>query len=94
MGFVTTGKPLQADHPFLLSDVSNASRTATISSAVETGEGKDVESEHGDDDEEDEIVQGEHGIDEWQSDEDDANENGNEFFDAPEYIDDTEDKDG
>jgi hypothetical protein len=90
MGFITTGKPLSADHPFFLeSDNKEATAEPKLKQVFFGAPEDEVEDEGSDsDDDQDEVYHGQHyehgsSMDVTISDDD---EETNDFFDADEYI--------
>lgn len=89
MGFVTTGKPLSADHPFFATgraDNSDKENNLDVHSGPQFQE-LEEEDEDYDSDGEDHYLQDDHRGQDMAYDENfSEDEDGNTFFDAPEFV--------
>jgi hypothetical protein len=93
MGFVTTGKPLSADHPFFMTTAAaqefdrEANAKVPLGGAVHQEGDLDEDDDDDEDDEDDEFYDGEdHGREDKEDNQARFEEGDSTFFDAAEQI--------
>ncbi|KAF2683160.1 hypothetical protein K458DRAFT_305959 [Lentithecium fluviatile CBS 122367] len=91
MGFVTTGKPLHADHPFFLAAANDhLKHEPEFHASTDPDEDDEEDSDDDDGHDDDEIFQRDHGAHnghhEVEHEDDEFDEENNTFFDTPDYF--------